>query len=66
MDKQTADAVGDIYRLLPGKNCGECGVETCAIFAKEVLVGSGEIYDCKYMEDEKRQAAILVIEEYFR
>ncbi len=66
MDSKTANAVADIYRFLPGKNCGECGHERCAELAKEILIGTKNVYDCPYMEDEKRQAAILVIEEHFR
>lgn len=66
MDKKTADTIAEIYLLLPGKNCSDCSYPKCSQFAKEVLLGPADIYDCPHMEDDKRQSAILIIDEYFR
>jgi len=36
----------DIYKLLPGKNCGKCGVPTCLAFAVQLISGSLNIMKC--------------------
>jgi len=36
----------DIYKLLPGKNCRECGVPTCLAFAVQIISGSLNIIKC--------------------
>jgi ArsR family metal-binding transcriptional regulator len=72
MMSETADdarVIAEVYKLLPGKNCGEkspCGVPKCTMFAREVFKGKKEIHDCPFMEDDNLQAVILVLEEYFR
>ncbi len=62
------DTAAEIYKLLPGRDCGEkspCGLPKCMLFAKALLKGR-DPYDCPYMEDEDRQQVILVLEDYFR
>jgi ArsR family metal-binding transcriptional regulator len=36
-----------IYKLLPGTNCRECGERTCFIFANKVAAGQVEITACR-------------------
>ncbi len=37
----------DIYKLLPGTNCGACGVPSCFVFALKVTAGEAEIDRCE-------------------
>jgi len=39
----------EIYKLLPRKNCGECGEPACMGFAVKVLADSQEIRACKLL-----------------
>ncbi len=44
----------DIYRLLPGTNCKECGLENCMSFASALLDRKKKPQDCKPLfENEK-------------
>jgi ArsR family metal-binding transcriptional regulator len=63
--------VADIYKQLPGRNCGlkgesPCGLETCVKFAVELSQGFRQVSDCPYLEDENLQSIVLLLEEYFR
>ncbi len=58
----------DIYRLLPQKNCGECGFETCMSFAAHLLDRSAKPSQCKPLveaaeKDEKAKKKLQQIEE---
>lgn len=47
-------AVLEVYRLLPGTNCGECGEATCMAFAAKLLPGEKTIDECRpLLEDER-------------
>jgi len=65
------NAVADIYKLLPGKDCGlngqksPCGYERCKDFATALLKGKSQVFDCPYLADEKSQAIVLIVEDYF-
>lgn len=45
----------DIFKLLPKKNCGECGVPTCLAFAMKLAAGQAEIDLCPYVTDETKE-----------
>ncbi len=45
----------DIFKLLPKKNCGECGVPTCLAFAMKLAAGQAEIDQCPYVTDETKE-----------
>ncbi|KXA93300.1 hypothetical protein AKJ64_00980 [candidate division MSBL1 archaeon SCGC-AAA259E17] len=45
----------DVYRLLPGDNCGECGIKTCMGFATNLLERKGEVDDCPPMREPERK-----------
>ncbi len=42
----------EILKMLPKKNCGECGVPTCLAFAMKVAAGQEEIAKCPYVSEE--------------
>jgi len=46
----------DIFKLLPKKNCGECGVPTCLAFAMALAAGKGTLESCPYVSDEAKEA----------
>ncbi|MFH1768600.1 MAG: acetyl-CoA decarbonylase/synthase complex subunit gamma [Candidatus Omnitrophota bacterium] len=41
-----------IFKLLPNKNCRECGVPTCLAFAMKLAAKSVEVSLCPYISDE--------------
>jgi acetyl-CoA decarbonylase/synthase complex subunit gamma len=43
-----------ILKMLPKKNCGECGIPTCLAFAMKVAAGQIEIEKCPYVSDEAK------------
>ncbi|OIO03054.1 hypothetical protein COY52_11795 [Candidatus Desantisbacteria bacterium CG_4_10_14_0_8_um_filter_48_22] len=43
--RKTLSAV-DIYKLLPGENCGKCGVPTCLAVITQILSGDFNIMKC--------------------
>jgi acetyl-CoA decarbonylase/synthase complex subunit gamma len=44
----------DIYKLLPRKNCKECGDPTCLTFAMKLASGKGEVDRCPYLDEQTR------------
>ncbi|MBC7344258.1 MAG: acetyl-CoA decarbonylase/synthase complex subunit gamma [Clostridia bacterium] len=44
----------DIYKQLPKKNCGECGVPTCLAFAMALAGGKASLDSCPYVSDAAR------------
>jgi acetyl-CoA decarbonylase/synthase complex subunit gamma len=46
----------DVYKLLPKKNCKECGYPTCLAFAMKIAAGKADVADCPYIDEAtKRQ-----------
>ncbi|RUM37084.1 MAG: acetyl-CoA decarbonylase/synthase complex subunit gamma [Desulfobulbus sp.] len=43
-----------ILKMLPKKNCGECGIPTCLAFAMKVAAGQAEIETCPYVSEEAK------------
>lgn len=43
----------ELYKRLPGKNCGECDMNTCMAFAVSILQGSSELSACPYLSREE-------------
>jgi len=41
----------DIYKLLPKKNCKECGDPTCLTFAMKLAAGKADIELCPYLDE---------------
>jgi len=44
----------EIYKLLPRKNCKECGFPTCLAFAMKLAQGNVETEKCPYISDEAK------------
>lgn len=44
-----------ILKMLPKKNCGECGIPTCLAFAMKVAAAQIEIGECPYVSDEVKE-----------
>ncbi|NYT17117.1 MAG: acetyl-CoA decarbonylase/synthase complex subunit gamma [Methanomicrobiales archaeon] len=45
----------DIYKLLPKKNCKECGEPTCLTFAMKLASGKVKPEDCPYLDEKARE-----------
>jgi acetyl-CoA decarbonylase/synthase complex subunit gamma len=43
----------EIYKLLPGTNCGECGETNCMAFAAKMVNREAALDECKPLLDEK-------------
>ncbi|MFZ5943738.1 MAG: acetyl-CoA decarbonylase/synthase complex subunit gamma [Bacillota bacterium] len=46
----------EIYKLLPKKNCGECGPPTCLAFAMSLAAGKASLETCPYVSDDAKEA----------
>lgn len=46
----------DIFKLLPKKNCNECGVPTCLAFAMALAGGKASLVACPYVSEEAKEA----------
>lgn len=44
-----------VYRHLPGRNCGECGVPTCMAFALRLIEGVSELEECPHLAGESKE-----------
>jgi acetyl-CoA decarbonylase/synthase complex subunit gamma len=44
----------DIYKLLPKKNCKECGDPTCLTFAMKLAAGKADVELCPYLDDSAK------------
>ena len=44
----------EIFKLLPKKNCKECGVPTCLAFAMNLAAGKAELSACPYVSEEAK------------
>ncbi len=45
----------DIYKILPKKNCKECGYPTCLAFSMKIASGKVDPASCPYLDEETRQ-----------
>lgn len=45
----------DIYKKLPGTNCGKCGVPTCMAFALKVKKSQADLSECPFIVGESPQ-----------
>ncbi len=46
----------DIYKLLPKKNCKECGDPTCLTFAMKLAGGKADVASCPYLDESAKTA----------
>ena len=52
-----------IRELLPGKNCGDCGCETCDFYARSVLFGVEGENACPPAEDGVPQEMLFLVKQ---
>ncbi len=45
----------DIYKMLPKKNCKECGYPTCLTFAMKLAAGKADADTCPYLDDATKE-----------
>ena len=62
-DKLQGKYQKQIRDLLPGKNCGQCGCESCDGFARAVLFGAASENACPYGDDKLPENMIAVVKE---
>jgi acetyl-CoA decarbonylase/synthase complex subunit gamma len=46
----------EIFKQLPKKNCGECGVPTCLAFAMALAAGKASLDTCPYVTEAAKEA----------
>ncbi|MBI5249503.1 MAG: acetyl-CoA decarbonylase/synthase complex subunit gamma [Desulfomonile tiedjei] len=44
-----------IFKMMPKKNCAECGVPTCLAFAMNLAAGKAELAQCPYVSEEAKE-----------
>jgi len=65
MDKSIA---AQIYRLLPGRDCGEgspCGNPKCIQFSKKLVNGLQEVDECPYLKEENIEEITMILVDYW-
>lgn len=53
----------EIYKLLPGKNCGACGIDTCMAFASALIERDKNVEDCTLFQEEKYKKKMVQLIE---
>ena len=51
----------DIYRLLPGSNCRDCGFATCMAFSAALSRGRASMVDCPHLSDPMEEKATFPV-----
>lgn len=51
-----------VYKLLPGTNCGECGEATCWVFAAKLAVSQKDLADCPLLHEEQYADQLAALE----
>ncbi len=54
-------SVPDLFRLLPGTNCGECGFSTCMAFAAHLSIGKTSPSSCPGFVKPIRETAVYPV-----
>lgn len=52
-----------IRDMLPGKNCGQCGCESCDAYARAVLFGAVAENACPHADEQLPEKMIAVVNE---
>ena len=55
----------DIFKLLPGKNCKECGEPTCMAFALKLVNDEVELNQCPLLSEEEFDVNRIKLKELF-
>ncbi len=56
--ERTQPAALEVFRLLPGTNCGECGLASCMAFAVQLIAENSRIEDCPALVEENDAEAV--------
>lgn len=54
-------SVPDLFRLLPGTNCGDCGFSACMAFAAHLSIGEASPSDCPGFVKPIRETAVYPV-----
>jgi len=46
----------EVYKKLPGQNCGDCPQNTCMAFALAIIKGEADPSECPLLSDDEIQA----------
>lgn len=63
-DKTLDKSLTDLERLLPGKNCGECGCKTCTEYAQAVFTYRMDTDRCKEGSEDLPQKLNIYMEQF--
>jgi len=55
----------DIFKLLPGKNCKECGEATCMAFALKLINDEVKLNQCPLLLEKEFEANRLKLRQFF-
>jgi Na+-translocating ferredoxin:NAD+ oxidoreductase RNF subunit RnfB len=65
--EKTMDAnIRALEKMLPGKNCGACGCETCVEYAKEVFICSMDPDKCVHGSDDLPQRMEAQVKKFLK
>ncbi len=51
----------EVYKLLPKKNCGKCGVATCMAFASSLIAKEASLDSCPELKEKERVKLIELL-----
>jgi len=54
----------EVLKLLPKKNCLECGVKTCMVFATRVIEGSLDQEDCPSINTKNKEMLKMYLSQF--
>ena len=57
-EERTQPPALEVFRLLPGTNCGECGLASCMAFAVQLATGDSRIEECPPLLKEENAQAV--------
>lgn len=60
-ERRRSPRILDVYRLLPGGNCGRCGEATCMALAGKLIFAEAKLVDCPRLAEAQfeRNRALL-------
>jgi Na+-translocating ferredoxin:NAD+ oxidoreductase RNF subunit RnfB len=57
------EALEEIYKELPGLDCGACGAPSCRALAEDIVRGNANETDCIFkLRDKVRELAVQMME----
>ncbi|MFH1722315.1 MAG: (Fe-S)-binding protein [Candidatus Altiarchaeota archaeon] len=65
MDEETK-LILRIFDILPLIDCGQCGLPKCRDFARELVAGDAEVFDCPHLNEETTEKIVLLLDDFFK